>query len=110
MVGGGFHGVDQRRASPPAVSGALSAAAANRARFLRPTCSRDSRSAERARPRARNRGVLLLPLLVQRAGRARSGLQRSARLGPTRLSLLPVLGERELDARLGRERARDPAT
>ncbi len=63
----------------------------------------ETRQAQAALARApRHRRVLLLPLLVRRPADARATLRRGLPLGRARLPLLPVLGQRELDARLGR--------
>src|SRR5947207_8081519 len=102
MVGQGLHRMEQRRSRRPRVLGSRAAAAAGGSRFLRPARSRRPVRAGGAGPRVRNLGVLLLLLLVRREEAARSAAQRALTARRTRLSVLHLLAERELDAALGR--------
>ena len=98
----------QRRSRAAEVQGSLSAASSLRSRVLRLARSGDADRAGGSRARIRHPWVLLLLLLVQRQAAARAAARRSAAIRPTRFSLLRVLGERELDAPLGRRRPRCP--
>ena len=102
VVGQGVHRVVERRPRPAAVRRPLSAALARRARVLRSPAGRGAAAPGRVGPHLRAARLLLPPLLVRRhtpvAPAARSA---PGQPGP-RFSLLPVLGERELDPALGR--------
>src|SRR5207245_4958075 len=83
-----------------------STARAGRTRLLRPPLAADSAAAGRSGPRARNSRLLLLLLLVQRPAPPRNPPRHDARERSTRLSVLRLLGQRELDPALGRARGR----
>ena len=78
-----------------------------RPRLLRPAGAGGARRRRPTWPGPRHRRLLLLPLLVRRAAAAGAAVRRGAPVGRARLPVLPVLGQRELDPRLGR---RGPAT
>ncbi len=100
--------MDQRAPRGAPVPGTRAAQAPRRARLVRPDRPRCRRSAGRARARARNPRVLLLLLLVQRPAPARAAARGDARARHAGLPVLRLLGERELDAPLGRRRRPDP--
>src|SRR4051794_17220426 len=102
MVGTGLHRVDERRAGTSAVPGARTTPRAERARVLRPPRAGSTDRASRTGTDTRHRRVLLLPLLVQRPPPPRAARRRRAPIRPARHAVLPLLGERELDADLGR--------
>src|SRR6185436_2165072 len=108
VVGQGLHGVDERGARHAAVRRPRTAAPAGRARLLRSPAARGARGASGDGARARHRGLLLLPLLVRRTSPPRTPVRGSAALEATELSVLPLLGERELVAPLGWLGTRDP--
>ena len=110
---GGARASPSGRTSPwrAALRRPLPAARPARARLLRPArCPSVMRAAGAARADARHLRLLLLLLLVQRAPLARApARRRCSRAGEPRLAVLRLLGERELDAALGRRRRRRPA-
>ena len=106
--GEGLHRVDERRPCAPVVQGPLPAAASDRPRLLRPPRPRGPRSPGRARARVRRARLLLPSLLVQRAAPARAPAGADAGSRPAVAAVLHLLGERELDAALGRARGRGP--
>src|SRR5207248_1779252 len=99
VVGPGVYGVGQRRQRPAALPRPPPAAPAGRAGLLRPARAGDAPGPGRPGPRARRPRLLLLPLLVQWPSAAPAAPRRRAPLRPAGLPLLPVLGERKLDAR-----------
>src|SRR4029450_9982592 len=92
-----------------AVRGPLPAAAADRARLLRPTRSGGARAPGRPRAAARRARFLLPLLLVRRAARPRAPARRLPRTRPAGPPVLLLLGERELDPALGRPGGRRAA-
>ena len=77
-----------------------------RARLLRPAAARGAAPRRRSWRAVRHPRVLLLLLLVRRASALlERPLDELLASGDARLPLLPLLGERELDAALGRRRA-----
>ena len=104
--GAGLHGVDERIQGRSPVSRPLSAAPSRRAGLLRSSRPRRPEAPSRARQAVRPPWILLPLLLVRRP--ARSGWHRCRVLcgQESRLSVLPLLGERELDAPMGRSGAR----
>ena len=109
VVGARVHRVGQRRAGRPAVSGARSARPARRPRVLRPPAPRDPPGAGCARDAPRHRRASATSTTGFDGRRL---LERPFAevlpLGRARLPVLPVLGQRELDPRLGRQVRRDP--
>src|SRR6266487_3701145 len=101
MVGRRIHGMAQRRECAAALSGALSASPSRGSRLLRPEATGGARGASRPCPTAWHPRVLLLPLLVQRQAHSGATVRRGSRVGQARLSVLSLLGERELDTGLG---------
>ena len=102
VVGPGVHRVDQRGPGDAAVSAATTSR----------TCPGELGFYDLRVPEVRAAqaelaaghgidGVLLLPLLVRRPAAARAPVRRGARLGRARLPVLPLLGERDLDAARG---------
>ena len=106
VVGARLHGVVQRRAGAAAVRRARAAAAPEGSRLLRSPRSRDARGAGCARAPVRDPRLLLLLLLVRRPAAARATARRRTAERSTGLPVLRLLGERELDAPLGRTRLR----
>ncbi len=102
MVGRGLHRVDERAPGEAAVPRPRAAARARAPGLLRPHGSERRRGAVRARAIARRARLLLLLLLVQRQAPARTSARGDGRAGDARFPVLRVLGERELDAPLGR--------
>ena len=111
MVGRRIHGVAQRGEGTAALSGALPAPPAGRSRVLRPACARSAPAAGGAGRTLRAVGILLLSLLVQRSPVDAASRGGDARFGEARFPLHALLGQRELDAGVGRRRAggTDPA-
>ena len=91
-----------------AVRRPLPAAAAGRPRLLRPARARDAAAPGGAGARLRHRRLLLLLLLVRRQAPAGDAARAVPGTGRHRLPVLPLLGQRELDAALGRPRQRGP--
>ena len=102
VVGSGLHRVAQRRARSQPLPEPPPAEHPRRARLLRPAHARGPRGAGRARRGLRHHRVLLLPLLVHRPPHPRDAVQRGAAHGKPGLPVLPVLGQRAVDAQLGR--------
>src|SRR5215471_15911398 len=102
MVGARLYRMDKRAASSAELRRSLSAARARRARLLRPTRNDHARRAGRARSLVRRPRLLLLLLLVRRAAPAAAPAGRSTAERSARLPVLRMLGQRELDAALGR--------
>src|SRR5438094_10647633 len=96
----------QRAAGEAQLRWPLPAARADRAGLLRSARPGNARSSSESRARARHPRLLLLLLLVQRQAIARPSARRGRPIGSARLSVLRVLGERELDAALGRRQRR----
>src|SRR5437868_12618622 len=105
MVGQGFHRVDQRHKSHAAICRTCAASPARRSWFLRLAIAGNQREPGRAGAQLRDCWLLLLPLLVPRETVVATSFRGSARKWFAGFSVLPVLGERELDTRLGRRRA-----
>src|SRR5262245_38427556 len=101
LVGARLHGLAERRAGSPQVPWSPSTARSGGSRLLRPPAGGDAGGSGRVGGPVRDRWFLLLPLLVQRPTASGASLQRRAGLGPTGSSVLPVLGQRELDAAVG---------
>src|ERR1700730_5583690 len=87
-----------------AVRRTLSAPPAGAPRLLRPAAARGKGPAGGAGPRPRHPRLLLLLLLVRHQDPARATPDRDAHERRARSSFLPLLGQRELDAALGRRR------
>ena len=105
MVGDGVQRVAQRLPRHPPLRRALPAEGAEGPRLLRPDERGDVARAGGAGAGERDRGVLLLPLLVRRQAPdgATAGSVRGVGGGS---AVLPDVGERELDEDVGRARER----
>src|SRR5262249_29960556 len=86
----------------------LSAARARRPRLLRSPRRRRPPGPGGSGPAIWPRRLLLLPLLVPRSPHPQHAIRRGPALGPAGLSVLSLLGERELAAPLGWSKRRDP--
>ena len=104
LVGDRVHRLGERRPRPPALRGARAAGRAGRARPIRPVGSRCDAQPGGAGRGARRRRIRHAPLLVRRAEAPRHAAAQPARRPVDRLPVRAVLGERELDAALGRPR------
>src|SRR5262245_42065161 len=93
--------MDERPQGRAQLRRALPTARARRAGLLRFARSGHTRTTGSSRARARDLRLLLLLLLVQRQAASRTAARRSIRIGQTRLSVLRVLGQRELDPAVG---------
>src|SRR5512141_2776885 len=101
--------MDERSPRRAAIPRALSTArAGGPSRLLRLARSHSARGPGRAGPGSRYRRLLLLLLLVQRQAPARAPARRHARQRSTGFPVLHLLGERKLDAPVGRTRTGGP--
>ena len=106
LVGDGVHRLGERRSRPPALRESPAAGRARRARTVRPVGSRCDAPPGGAGRELRRRRIRHVPLLVRRAEAPRHAVAQPARRPDDRLPLRALLGERELDAALGRPRLR----
>src|SRR5262245_31662604 len=98
VVGAGLHGVDERRPGGAPLPRALPAPRPGRPGLLRPAPPREQAGPGRPGARVRRARLLLLPLLVRGPAPAGAAVRRGAVVGAAGLPVLPLLGERELDA------------
>src|SRR4029077_13644670 len=94
VVGPRFHGVDQRDQGKTTLSIALSTPSSGRPCLLRSSLTRSSDRPGRACRCTRDRGLLLLALLVQLQKVAQASLGESLGLRRAQAAVLPSLGQR----------------
>src|SRR5687767_8188056 len=95
--------MDQHGEGEAALPRPLSAAHSGGPGLLRSSTARDTRRTSGARTSLWYRSILLLPLLVRGAPSPRAPFQRGAGFRRARFSVLPVLGERNVDRGLARQ-------
>src|SRR5688500_3433411 len=100
--------MDERQEGATGIPRAPSAPRAAARPLLRPVGSQHAGLAGRARQGPRAGRLLLLPLLVRGPPAAAAAAGIHAAPGCARLPVLPGMGERTLDARLGRRRPPRP--
>src|SRR5258707_15137586 len=102
MVGKRLHGMDECCEGQAAFSGSLPAPFTGGPGILRLAIAGGASGPGRARGGVRNLRFLSLPLLVEWPAIARTACERDFEKRRTRFSFLPLLGQRKLDASMGR--------
>src|ERR1035438_9237863 len=102
MVGQGVHRMAQRHKRTPAVSRSLPTPCSRQPLLLLSPAAGGARATGGTRPAGGPEWLCVLPLLVWRASPAGAAGRRHAEARETRLPLLPLLGERGMESKLGR--------